>query len=187
MSACGMGRLPPAHRAPNPLACGSSVLRMKPRSIIPRPRTSSPGCSRTNPTMVSVGGARLGWGNPIPRQIVAGYRRMKTNDATRPIFLGLGQGVAWRHNWYGRGSRNRHPEDYPRYLEGCDIASFDIYPVNHSRAEVAGNLWCATGGGTIARGPRDEKPVWNSVEVTGIYRPEENPPHTKSGLRFGWR
>lgn len=124
-------------------------------------------------------GARLGWGDPIPPgQIVAGYRRMKTNDATRPIFLGLGQGVAW-HNWYGRGSRNRHPEDYPRYLEGCDIASFDIYPVNHSRAEVAGNLWYVPLGVERLRAwTRDEKPVWNSVEVTGIYRPEGKPtPH----------
>ncbi len=27
-----------------------------------------------------------------------------------------------------------------RYLEGCDIASFDIYPVTHEDPHVAGKL-----------------------------------------------
>jgi hypothetical protein len=124
-------------------------------------------------------GARLGFGDPIPpEQIIAAYRRMKTNDATRPVFLNLGQGVAW-DNWYGRGTRNRHPEDYPRYLEGCDIASFDIYPVNHSRVEVAGNLWYVPLGVERLRAwTHAAKPIWNCIEVTGIRRPEGKPtPH----------
>ena len=37
--------------------------------------------------------------------------------------------------------RSRHPEDYPLYLEGCDLASFDIYPVTHEKPDVRGKLW----------------------------------------------
>ena len=44
-----------------------------------------------------------------------------------------------------RGRRSNHPEDYPEYLKGCDIASFDIYPANHGSKAVAGNLWYVGG------------------------------------------
>ena len=43
------------------------------------------------------------------------------------MLLNLGQGVAF-DNYIGRGVRRNHPEDYPEYVKGCDIASFDIYP-----------------------------------------------------------
>ena len=112
-------------------------------------------------------GARLGFGQPVPTEkIVDEYHRIKSADTTRPVLLNLGQGVAW-DNWYGRGGRNHHPEDYPRYLEGCDIASFDIYPVTHPDLEVAGNLWFVPRGVERLRGwVRDEKPVWNFIETT---------------------
>lgn len=100
---------------------------------------------------------------------------MKAKDSTRPIFLNLGQGVAW-DNWYGRGSRNGHSEDYPRYLAGCDIASFDIYPVNHPAPEVAGNLWFVPQGVTrLRRLTNDRQPVWSYIECTSIHRPEAKP------------
>lgn len=121
-------------------------------------------------------GARVGLGSPTPpEKIRADYQRMKARDATRPVFLNLGQGVAW-DNWYGRGSRNGHPEDYASYLEGCDIASFDIYPVNHPAPEVTGNLWYVPHGVTrLQRLTDDTKPVWNYIECTGIHRPEGKP------------
>jgi hypothetical protein len=121
-------------------------------------------------------GARLGFGAPTPpAQVRADYEQMKARDATRPAFLNLGQGVAW-DNWYGRGSRNGHPEDYGSYLEGCDIASFDIYPVNHPAPEVTGNLWYVPCGVTrLRRLTSDTKPVWNFIECTGIHRPEGKP------------
>ena len=85
-------------------------------------------------------GVSLGFGSPIPPEKIAeDYQRMKVRDSSRPILLNLGQGVAW-DNWYGRGKRNHHPEDYPEYLKGWDIVSFDIYPVNHDRREVKGKL-----------------------------------------------
>jgi len=75
-------------------------------------------------------GSGKGYGPPIlPEKIVADYKRIKVADPSRPVLLNLGQGVAF-DNYIGRGVRRNHPEDYPEYVKGCDIASFDIYPVN---------------------------------------------------------
>ena len=131
---------------------------------------------RDEPDNATTWGARLGFGKPVPVETIAAeYQRMKSADASRPVLLGLGQGVAW-DNWYGRGTRNRHPEDYPRYLEACDIASFDIYPASHTSAEVAGNLWCVPQGiERLRRWVRDEKPVWNCIETTCVENPRFKP------------
>jgi len=114
-------------------------------------------------------GARLGFGLPIsPKKVVADYQQMKAADPSRPVLLNLGQGVAW-DGWYGRGQRNHHPEDYPEYLKGCDIASFDIYPANHGSKAVAGNLWfVAKGVERLRDWSNDLKPVWACIECTHI-------------------
>jgi hypothetical protein len=117
-----------------------------------------------------------GYGPPIPpERIVADYRRIKAADPARPILLNLGQGVAW-DGWYGRGVRTNHPEDYPRYLEGCDIVSFDIYPASHERAEVAGKLEYVPRGVDRLKGwTRGKKPVWCCIETTRISNLERAP------------
>src|SRR5436190_9886674 len=85
-------------------------------------------------------GRGKGYGPPIlPETIARDYEKMRAADPTRPVLLNLGQGVAW-DNYIGRGVRRNHPEDYPKYVNGCDIASFDIYPVVHEKPEVAGKL-----------------------------------------------
>ena len=71
-------------------------------------------------------GEGKGYGPPIfPQIIVRNYEQMRVADPTRPVLLNLGQGVAW-DNYIGRGTRRNHPEDYPEYVKGCDIVSFDI-------------------------------------------------------------
>ena len=121
-------------------------------------------------------GASLSFGSPIPpEKIVEDYHRMKAMDSSRPMLLNLGQSVAW-DNWYGRGQRNHHPEDYPEYLKGCDIVSFDIYPVNHDSREVHGNLWfVANGVKRLGQWGKGEKPVWNCIECTAITNPKHQP------------
>lgn len=114
-------------------------------------------------------GEGKGYGPPIaPERIVEDYRRIKAADPTRPVLLNLGQGVAW-DNWHGRGVRTRHPEDYPKYIAGCDIVSFDIYPVTHGHAEVSGQLWyVAYGVERLRKWSEGKKPVWACIECTRI-------------------
>ncbi|HLF92900.1 MAG TPA: hypothetical protein VJB14_05535 [Planctomycetota bacterium] len=113
-----------------------------------------------------------GYGPPIPpEKIVEDYKRLKAADPSRPVLLNLGQGVAW-DDYVGRGVRRNHPEDYPEYLKGCDIASFDIYPVVHDKPEVAGKLWFVPQGvERLRKGSNDEKPVWNCIEASRIDNP----------------
>lgn len=117
-----------------------------------------------------------GYGPPVaPDKIIADYQRIRQNDPKRPVMLNLGQGVAW-DGWYGRGVRTNHPEDYPEYLKGCDIASFDIYPAVHDRAEVAGKLWYVPQGvDRLRRWSGDEKIVWNCIECTRISNTKVKP------------
>ncbi len=113
-------------------------------------------------------GKGKGYGPPVtPQKIVEGYGRMRAADPSRPVLLNLGQGVAW-DNWIGRGVRSRHPEDYPEYVKGCDIASFDIYPVVHDSPEVAGKLEFVARGVERLVGWQGGKPAWDCIECTHI-------------------
>jgi hypothetical protein len=110
-----------------------------------------------------------GYGPPVePSVIIQGYEAFRTNEPSRPVYLNLGQGVAW-DGWYGRGVRTGHPEDYYEYVKGCDIASFDIYPVNASQAAVSGKLWyVAMGVDRLHVCTSNAKPVWCWIETTKI-------------------
>ena len=114
-------------------------------------------------------GAGKGYGPPV----AAGEDRRPTTsgiraaDPTRPVVLNLGQGVAW-DGWYGRGVRTNHPEDYPEYVKGCDIASFDIYPVAHDKPEVAGQSVVRRPWRGAAQAVGQGRPVWNCIECTRI-------------------
>jgi hypothetical protein len=114
-------------------------------------------------------GKGKGYGPPIlPAKIVEDYQRIKQADPSRPVLLNLGQGVAW-DRYIGRGTRTNHPEDYPEYVKGCDIASFDIYPAVHDHKDVAGKLWfVADGVSRLRKWTDDKKPVWNCIECTHI-------------------
>ncbi len=121
-------------------------------------------------------GRGQGYGPPIaPEKIVASYKKIREADPDRSVLLNLGQGVAW-DGWYGRGVRTNHPEDYPLYLEGCDIASFDIYPASHDRKEVAGKLWYVPHGvDRLRKWTEGKKPAWCCIETTRISNPEARP------------
>lgn len=106
------------------------------------------------------------------------YLRLRAADPTRPILLNLGQGVAW-DGWYGRGVRTNKHEDYPEYVRGCDIASFDIYPAVHDHPDVAGNLWFVPKGvERLRRWSNGQKIVWNCIEASRIGNGKVKPtPH----------
>lgn len=110
-----------------------------------------------------------GYGPPIePSVIEQNYERIKLRDPSRPVLLNLGQGVAY-DDYIGRGVRRNHPEDYPLYIRGSDIVSFDIYPAVHDKPEVAGKLeFVPRGVERLRRWSNDEKIVWNCIECSRI-------------------
>lgn len=117
-----------------------------------------------------------GYGPPIePQKIVADYEKLRAADPSRPIFLNLGQGVAW-DAWIGRGVRSNKPEDYPEYVKGGDIVSFDIYPTSHDHKDVAGKLeFVPRGVERLVKWTERAKPVWCCIETTQISNPGKMP------------
>jgi len=117
-----------------------------------------------------------GYDPPIlPSKIEEDYNRIRQRDPSRPILLNLGQGVAF-DQYIGRGVRRNHPEDYPEYLKGCDIASFDIYPAVHDHADVAGKLeFVPQGVERLRRWSNDSKIVWNCIECSRISNVKTKP------------
>lgn len=104
-----------------------------------------------------------------PDSIKARYTLWKSNDPTRPVYLNLGQGVS-NIDFVGRGSACHARTDmYPHYIEGCDIASFDIYPVNSRYDLIRGNLWyVAKGIDSLRMWCSDLKETWCWIECTRI-------------------
>ncbi len=107
-----------------------------------------------------------------PSVIINQYNTVKANDSSRPVYLNLGQGVSYT-DWVGRGTCTGKTEMYPDYnngyLKGCDIASFDIYPVNNSDAKIKGNLWYVPKGiDSLISWSSNKKPVWCWIECTKI-------------------
>jgi hypothetical protein len=128
------------------------------------------------PDNAQAGKGHDGYDPPIPpADVVAELERMKRADDTRPVLLNLGQGVAW-DGWYGRGPRTNHPEDYPEYVKGGDIVSFDIYPVVHKHADVKGKLeFVGRGVSRLRECTRGQKPIWACIETGHIDNADVRP------------
>jgi hypothetical protein len=107
-----------------------------------------------------------------PADIIRDYKRIKKNDPSRPVYLNVGRGVAYT-NWVGRGVCRGRTDMYKvsnnGYLKGCDIASFDIYPVNSTEDDVEGQLWyVAKGIDSLQEWSDNQKPAWCWIETTRI-------------------
>ena len=113
---------------------------------------------------------KKGYGPPVlPEKVVEIYKGFAAADTTRPVLLNLGQCVACGDSCPDRGVRTNHPEDYPQYIKGCDIASFDIYPVVHDKPAVAGKLeYVAQGVERLRKWAGKDQLVWNAIECTHI-------------------
>jgi len=105
-----------------------------------------------------------GYGPCIPpAEIVRRYDRMRANDPTRPIFLNFSQAVA-NPKWPGRGSCTGDYADYPKYIEGANIISYDLYPVNNALPL----WWVAKGIDRLRAWANYKKPVYEWFETTAI-------------------
>jgi hypothetical protein len=107
-----------------------------------------------------------------PADLIREYRNIKKLDPSRPVYMNVGRGVAYT-DWIGRGVCRGRTEMYKvsnnGYLKACDIASFDIYPVNSREEDVEGQLWyVAKGIDSLRKWSANEKPVWCWIETTRI-------------------
>ena len=118
-----------------------------------------------------------------PKLIIDSYYDLKKKDPSRPVYLNLGQGVAYI-NYNGRGECTGNTDTYKvsknGYLKGCDLASFDIYPCNNTDKETKENLWYVAKGVDNLKEWSEGKPAWCWIETTKIVekntrqpRPEE--------------
>jgi hypothetical protein len=114
---------------------------------------------------------RGGYGPPLdPSVLVSEYNSYKAQDPTRPLFLGLGQGVAY-DSWEGRGG-NPPPES--GYVLASDIISFDVYPYNACGGDanaqvICGQFWLsAFGVDRLHQWSNRNQAVWTWIETTDI-------------------
>ena len=112
-----------------------------------------------------------GYGPPVaPQTLVDQYDAYQTADSTRPMFLGLGQGVAY-DGWEGRGS-NPPPES--AYVPASDIVGFDIYPYNNCGGDAdeqvtCGQFWLnAFGVDRLHQWSNRSQAAWADFETTTI-------------------
>lgn len=107
-----------------------------------------------------------------PAIIIKSYNEIRRNDPSRPVYINLGQGVSYI-NYIGRGACRGNIDTYMistnGYLKGCDIASFDIYPINNRDEETQNNLWYVSKGiDSLRSWTKYSKPVWCWIECTKI-------------------
>ncbi len=112
-----------------------------------------------------------GYGPCVAPSTIQGiYATFTSKDPSRPVFLNVGQAVAVP-TWPGRGSCSAQPQDYPKYFQGADIVSFDVYPVNDGYDLGV----VAKGVDFLGQSAGYAKPVWNWIECTGINGPSGKP------------
>lgn len=93
----------------------------------------------------------------------AHYAEMVAADASRPVLLLLGQGVA-TPDWVGRGDCTGRTEDYPEYAKSADILVNYTYPVaNQHPIELV-----ATGIEKLNEYADWKKPVIADIEASSI-------------------
>jgi hypothetical protein len=105
-----------------------------------------------------------------PEVMQAKYDDMTAADATRPVMLLLGQGVA-DADWPGRGECDGRDDQYPGYAEAADVLGFYYYPVSRARPLEL----FASGVERLLDASRHRKPILAMIEaasvVEGVTRP----------------
>jgi hypothetical protein len=109
------------------------------------------------------------YGSCVPASDVAARTQaMKTRDATRPVMINFGQGIA-NEFWRGRGPCTGDERYYDIAIRGADILSFDFYPVGSGTPQVKGKLeYVARGVTNLVKRAKGEQRVWAILETTAL-------------------
>ena len=117
-----------------------------------------------------------------------GYPRRRSWTTTRHCVprtppgrscLTWGRGWPTTNGWaVGRGQASTI---IPAYVKGCDIVSFDVYPVaGLDRHDSDDLLWyVAKGVDRLVKWTGGRKQVWNCIECTHISNPRPRPRRTR--------
>ena len=112
-----------------------------------------------------------------PGRMIEQYQKLRQNDATRPVFLNLGQGVG-NDDWIGHGS-GFTPESYRQYVQAADVLMWDLYPVAGLGRKGGGLhddgenfLHLIPKGIDRLKTWAPGKPVWDVIECTNISHPK---------------
>jgi hypothetical protein len=98
-----------------------------------------------------------------PAAVVTSYDKLRANDPTRPVYLGLGRGVA-DTEWVGRGTCTGRTDMYPEYAKGGDLLAFHLYPHNDGKPlELVG-----AGVANLVEWSGARKPVIPTIEAADI-------------------
>ena len=101
-------------------------------------------------------------------EVVRRSHEMKGRDATRPVMVLFGQGIA-NEFWRGRGLCNGDMNYYDVAVDGADILAFDIYPMGSTSPPVKGKLeYVAHGVTNLLKRASPEQAVWNAIETTSL-------------------
>lgn len=107
-----------------------------------------------------------------PATSQARYAEMVAADASRPVMLLLGQGVA-TPDWVGRGSCTGQTEDYPEYAKAADLLVNYTYPLGNGHPlELV-----ATGIDNLNQYAGYRKPVIADIEASNIHGAVRPTPH----------
>ena len=114
------------------------------------------------------------YGTCVPAAEVARRtQKMKSLDATRPVMINFGQGIA-NEFWRGRGPCTGDQEYYSTAAQGADILSFDIYPAASDIPQVKGKLeYVARGVTNLVNRMTDGQNAWAVLETTGGVTPAQ--------------
>ena len=98
------------------------------------------------------------------------YQDIKAFDTTRPVYMGLSQGMGWDNaTWIGQGGNINPAVDYPAYLAGTDIGAMDIYPMDCARAVTCGDAWRPSlGVDRLHQYGGADQLAWNYIETGDI-------------------
>jgi hypothetical protein len=98
-----------------------------------------------------------------PAVVRATYDGFVATDPRRPVYLGLGRGVA-DVTWTGRGDCAGHTETYPEYAKGGDLLAFHIYPHDDSVPIET----VAAGVDNLRAWSEAKKPITAIIEASNI-------------------
>jgi hypothetical protein len=111
-------------------------------------------------------------------EIVRRSRSMRARDASRPVMVNFGRGVA-DPLWPGRGTCTGDEAYYDIAIQDADVLSFDIYPVGSDTPRVKGKLeYVAQGVANLVKRAKPGQRVWTLIETTALdparpVKPEE--------------